>query len=240
MRKTGSFAALLYRELLLCRKSLKAYVVSTVIFTMMPILVILSLRYGNLTMLPEHIVADIRANNDLMLTLYAVICPSMLVMAIAESAVFDTQIKWDRFRRSTPVKPARMALAKYVLYLILLLVSAAVSVAVMGLCHGLLGSPVRKTDIAVIMALITIISILNVMALVFIMLLRSVDKGMLAMIGFAAAVIFLMPESWKADASVDRLLGGAEALLPLTPVILLGILLLGFGLTTFIYARREK
>lgn len=238
--KKSSFGALLYRELILCRKSLMAYVVSTLIFTMIPILVILSLQYGNLTMLPENIVAEIRVNNDLMLTLYAVICPCMLVMAIAESAVFDTQIKWDRFRRSTPVKPAQMALAKYVLLLILLLISVAVSAAVMGLCHGLLGSPVLKTDIAVIMALITIISMLTVTAQVFIMLLRSVDKGMVAMIGCVAAVIFLIPEKWKANISVDRLLSGMEALLPLTPVILMCILGLGFGLTTFIYARREK
>lgn len=240
MRKKASFPALLYRELLLCRKSLMAYVVSTVIFTMMPILVILSLRYGNLTMLPEHIVAEIRANNDLMLTLYAVICPCMLVMAIAESAVFETQIKWDRFRRSTPVKPAQMALAKYVLFLILLLVSVAVSVAVMGLCHGLLGSPVLKMDIAVIMVFITMVTMMCVLSQMFIMLFRSVDKGMLAMIGCAAVVIFLIPKEWSANITVDRLLSGAEALLPLTPVILMGILLLGFGLTTRIYARREK
>ena len=240
MRKKASFPALLYRELLLCRKSLMTHMVSTLIFTMMPILVILSLRYGNLVMLPEHIVADIRANNDLMLTLYAVICPSMLVMAVAESAVFDTQIKWDRFRRSTPVKPARMALAKYALFVILLLASVVISIAVMVLCHGLLGTPVLKTDIAVILAIITLTTLMCVLSQVFIMLFRSVDKGMLAMIGCIAAVIFLLPEKWKATLSLDRMLRAAEALLPLTPVVLMGILLLGVVLTTFIYARREK
>ena len=240
MRKKASFPALLYRELLLCRKSLMTYMVSTLIFTMMPILVILSLRYGNLAMLPEHIVADIRSHNDLMLTLYAVICPSMLVMAVAESAVFDTQIKWDRFHRSTPVKPARMALAKYALFVILLLASVVISIAVMVLCHGLLGTPVLKTDIAVILAIITLTTLMCVLSQVFIMLFRSVDKGMLAMIGCIAAVIFLLPEKWKANLSLDRMLRAAEALLPLTPVVLMGILLLGVVLTTVIYARREK
>lgn len=240
MKKKASFAAQLYRELLLCRKSLMVYGVSTLIFTLIPILFILSLRYGNLTMLPENIVAEIRAYNDLMLTLYAVICPSMLVMVLAESAVFDTQIKWDRFRRSTPVKPARMALAKYALYGIVIFASAAVSIAVMALSHLLLGSPMTITDIAVIMAIITVITMLCVLAQGFIMLLRSVDKGMLAMIGCAAAAIFLIPKAWKANITVDRLLSGAEALLPLTPVLLMCILALGFGLTTFIYARREK
>lgn len=240
MRKKASFPALVYRELILCQKSLMAYAVSTLLFTMMPILVILSLRYGNLALLPESIVADIRANNDLMLTLSAAICPCMLVMAIAESAVLDTQIKWDRFRRSTPVKPARMALAKYALFAILLLASVVAAIAVMALCHGLLGSPIQKTDIAVIMALIAGAGMLNVISQVFIMLFRSVDKGMLAMIGCAAAAMFLIPQEWKVNITVDKLLGGAEALLPLMPVILMGILALGFGLTTYIYARREK
>lgn len=240
MRKKASFSALLYRELILCRKSLLAYLATTVIFTLIPLLLILSLQYGNLTMLPETIKADIRADNDLMLTLFAVICPCMLVISLAESAVFDTRIKWDRFRRSTPVKPARMALAKYALFLILLLLSVAFSAAVMVLCRRLLQTSVTITDFAVIMAIITAFSMLTVLAQVFILLLRSVDKGMLAMIGCVATVVFLIPREWKANITADRLLSGAEYLLPLTPVILLGILALGFGLTTFIYARREK
>ena len=240
MRKKASFPALLCRELLLCRKSLMTHMVSTLIFTMMPILVILSLRYGNLAMLPEHIVADIRANNDLMLTLYAVICPSMLVMAVAESAVFDTQIKWDRFRRSTPVTPLRMALAKYALVSILLVLSAVVAVGMIGLCTSLLGTSMTKTDISMIMALITIINMMCVVSQTFIMLFRSVDKGMLAMLGCSVAVFFLIPREWGANITADRLLSGAEALLPWTPVILMGILFLGVVLTTVIYARREK
>ena len=240
MRKKASFTALLYRKLLLCRKGLVTYGVSTLIFTLIQILFILSLRYGNLTMLPEHIVADIRANNDLMLTLYAVICPSMLVMVLSESSVFEAQTQWDRFRRSTPVKPAQMALAQYVLYGIVIMVSAAVSIAVMALCHGLLGSPMTVTDMAVIMAIIMIITMLCVLGQVFIMLLRSVDKGMLAMLGCSIAGVFLIPMEMRNAFSVEGLLKAAEKLLPLTPVILMGILLLGFGLTTFIYARREK
>ena len=126
MRKKASFTALLYRELLLCRKVLITYLITSLIFLLIPVLVILSLRFGNLTMLPEFIVADLRANNDLILVLCAVISPCMLVMSLSESSVFDAQIKWDRFRRSTPVKPAQMALAKYVLFLILLPISTRV------------------------------------------------------------------------------------------------------------------
>lgn len=231
---------MVYRELLLCRKMLGTYLITTVIFTMFPILAILSLRCGNLAMLPETIVADIRSHNDLMLTLYGGFCPCMLVFCLAESTKFDIQIQWDRFRRSTPVKPGQMALAKYVWFLILLLFSVAVSVAAMGLCHGLLGSSMTVTDFALIMALLTICSVLTVISQVCIMLFRSVDKGMLAMIGCAAAVILLLPEKWTANLSTDRLLGAVEALLPLTPVVLVGILLLGTGLTACIYARREK
>ena len=240
MRKKASFAALLYRELLICRKTLITYLFMTVIFTLIPILVILSLQYGNLTMLPEAIVADIRANNDLMLVMYAVFCPSMLVMAPSESAVCDAQVKWDRFRRSTPVKPGQMALAKYVLYGIMLAVSAAVSIALAALCHGLLRSPVTVTDIAVIMAVITMFPLMCVLSQVSIMLMRSVDKGMLVMIGCSAAAVFLIPRDTRVDLSLETLLATAEKLLPLTPLLLAGILALGFGLTTWIYTRREK
>ena len=240
MRKNGSFSALLYRELLLLRKSLTTYLIMTFIYCLMPVLVILSIRYGNLAMLPEHFLNNIRGGNDLMLKLFAVISPCMLSSAASESAVFDTQIKWDRFRRSTPVTPLRMALAKYALVSILLVLSVVVAVGMIGLCTSLLGTSMTKTDIAMIMALITIINMMCVVSQTFIMLFRSVDKGMLAMLGCSVAVSFLAYEKLGANITVDRLLSGAEALLPLTPVILMGILLLGCGLTTFIYARREK
>ena len=240
MRKNGSFSALLYRELLLLRKSLTTYLIMTFIYCLMPVLVILSIRYGNLAMLPEHFLNDIRGGNDLMLKLCAVISPCMLSSAASESAVFDTQIKWDRFRRSTPVTPFRMALAKYALVSILLVLSVVVAVGMIGLCTSLLGTSMTKTDIAMIMALITIINMMCVVSQTFIMLFRSVDKGMLAMRGCSVVVSFLAYEKLGANITVDRLLSGAEALLPLTPVILMGILLLGCGLTTFIYARREK
>lgn len=240
MRKKGSFAALIYREVLLSKKSLVTYLVSAAIFSVIPILVILSIQYGNMAMLPENILADIRSNDDIMLKLYAVVSPCMMVLSLSESSVFDAQIKWDRFRRSTPVTPVWMALAKYVLYLSVLMVSVVLSVSVMGLCHALLGTPMTKTDLAVIMALIMVVSILSVLAQVFIMTFRSMDTGMLAMIGCVAAVVFLIPKEWRDNVSVERLLSSAESLLPLTPVIIALTLALGFGLTVCIYRRREK
>jgi ABC-type Fe3+ transport system permease subunit len=151
VRKKGSFSALLYRELLLLRKALTTYLIMTLIYCLMPVLVTLSIRYGNLAMLPEHIFNDIRGGNDLMLKLLAVITPCTLSSAASESSVFDTQIKWDRFRRSTPVTPLRMALAKYALVSILLVLSVVVAVGIIGLCTSLLGTSMTKTDIAMIM-----------------------------------------------------------------------------------------
>lgn len=240
MRKSGFFPALVYRELLLCKKSMVICLASMGIFSLIPILAILSLKYGNLAMLPQDILTGIRSNNDLMLTLYAVISPCMLILSVSEASVFDAQIKWDRFRRSTPVTPARLALGKYVFYLIVLAVSVALSVFVMWLCHALLGTPMTRTDFAVIMALIMVISILSVLAQVLIMTFRSVDKGMLAMIGCVAAVVFLLPNEWRTGFSVEWLLGMVEKLLPWSPAILGAALLLGFGLTVCVYKRRER
>ena len=62
----------------------------------------------------------------------------------------------------------------------------------------------------------------------------------LAMIGCGMAGVFLLPAEMRNSFSVEGLLEAAEKLLPLSPLILMGILSLGFGVTTFIYARREK
>ena len=68
----------------------------------------------------------------------------------------------------------------------------------------------------------------------------SVLTSPIAGLPIFAAVMFLVPAEWKASMNEETLLIGVEKLLPLTPLILMGILLLGFGVTTFIYARREK
>lgn len=240
MRKRGSFRALVYRELLLCKKSLRTCLLTTVIFSAIPILMILSIRYGNLAMLPETFLGEIRSHNDLMLTLYAVISPCMLPLSLAECAFFDVQVKWDRFRRTTPVTPARMALAKYALFVGAVILSAAGAVLLMWLCHALLGTSMTMTDFAVIMALITVCGIFSMLGQVFVMLFRNVDRGMLAMMGCMAAAVLLMPKAWKENFSVEWLLEAARSLLPVTPVMIGLTLSVGFGLTVLLYKRREK
>ena len=238
--KKGAFSALVYRELLICRKSLAVYPIPTVIFSLFPILIALSLRYGNLAMLPQSIVADLRANDDLMLKLCTVASPCMLSLAVSEASVHDTKRAWDRFRGSAPVSPARMALAKYVLFAAMLAVSFGVSVLFLNIFAGCMDIPVTRRDIGMILLMIALTGILSVMAQVFIMLLRSVDRGMLAMLGCIAAVIFLIPREWVAAMDLQGVLRGTEALLPLLPAILAGTLILGWGLTALLYRRREK
>lgn len=240
MKRKGNFLALVYREFLLCRKSLITYAVMGLIFSMIPILVILSLRYGNLATAPDYIVAQLRENNGWMLKIGAVICPCMLCMAGPESSVHDTRVRWEQFRKSTPVTPVVMAMAKYVCYGMQIVGSFVAGVAIMGLCTSLLETKMQREEIAVIALLVLCYCMFGIVAQVFIMLLCSLDKGMVATIGVAAIGVLAFPEEWKIKLVSDGLITCAAKLLPVIPILMAMILLTGFVMTVLIYTRREK
>ena len=233
------FAALLYREYAICKKALCTTLISVPIFSALPILFALSLRFGNLAMLPETILADIRTNDDLLLKLYAVIYPCMLCLSVSEPAIHDAMPKWDRFRRSTPVSPAHMALAKYAFYAITLAASFLLAGIALWIFTLSMDISISKRDIAMILLLIAAVCITSVLAQVFIMLFRSVDKGMLAMI--ASVAVPILPLQKKAFClTAEGILTFAEQYLPLFPIVMAITLLIGFALTTLLYKRRER
>ena len=201
MMKHAFFAALLYREYAICKKALCTTLISVPIFSALPILFALSLRFGNLAMLPDVIVADLRANDDLLLKLSAVITPCMLCLSVSEPAIHDAMPKWDRFRRSTPVSPMRIALAKYTFYAMMLVGSFLFAVAALSIFTIAMDIPMLKSDFGVILMIITVICIMSVLSQLFIMLFRSVDKGMLAMIACAAVpILFLEKKAFSMTA----------------------------------------
>ncbi len=239
MMKHASFAALLYREYAICKKALCTTLISVPIFSALPILFALSLRFGNLAMLPEAILADIRTNNDLMLKLFAVITPCMLCLSVSESAIHDVMPKWEHFRRSTPVSPMRMALAKYTFYAMMLVGSFLFAVAALSIFTIAMDIPMLKSDFGVILMIITVICIISVSAQFFITLFRSVDKGMLAMM-VSMALPALLYANPNRSITAKAILGFAERNLPVFPVIIGIVLVIGFGLTTLLYKRREQ
>ena len=239
MMKHGNFSALVYREYLICKKNLLTALISTPIFSVMPILFALSFRYGNLAMLPASIIADIRAYDDILMKMFAIIPPCILCISIAEAAAHDAMTEWDSFRRSTPVSPARMALAKYVFYAIIIALSFSLAVIALALFALAMNISILKTDIAVIFLLITVIGTMSVLAQIYVMLFRSVDKGMLALIAtIAAPIVLLLKESNHFTA--ESILGFAEESLFLFPMLLAVILFMGFAMTSLLYKRRAK
>ncbi|MBQ3256861.1 MAG: ABC-2 transporter permease [Oscillospiraceae bacterium] len=235
--KKASFSALLYREYAVCTKTLGICAITSLIFTLFPILIALSLRFGNLAMLPASIIGEIRVHNDIMLKLYAVICPCMLSLSVSETSVNDTMSKWDHFRRSTPVSPARMALAKYVFLAIMVAVSLICAIAALAAFSVCMDTSISRSDMGLILLSITIILIMSILAQLFIMLLRSVDKGMLAMIAALAVPIFLMQKQLP-SISIEGVLSFAADYLSLFPVIIGMTMVMGFCLTTLLYKRR--
>ena len=239
MMKHASFAALIYREYAICKKALCMTLISVPIFSALPILIALSLRFGNLAMLPDIIITDIRSNNDLILKLNSIIAPCMLSISVSEAAVLDTNSKWDNFRRSTPVSPARMAMAKYVFYAIILALSFLLAVISLGVFTLSMDIPMVKSDIAIILLFITSILIMSVLSQAFIMLFRSVDKGMLVMMASVAVPILLLGRK-PFSMTAEGILGFAERNLLLFPLVMGITLVIGFALTALLYKRRER
>lgn len=238
--KNASFSALLYREYVICKKSLRTGLIFSLLMSLFPGLIGLSIRFGNLALVPENILGQFLGEGCLPLKLSAAVAPCMLCMALVDASSLEVQPNWNRFRRSTPVKPARMALAKYAFLGILLVASFLMALVCTGICAAILNTGLTKTDLAVIVAILTVFTALIVACQVSIMLLGSVDKGMVALLALMVAGVFLLPERWKADFNVQWLLGFAEVLLPWSVPVLGAVLALGWGLTAWIYRRRER
>ncbi|MBQ8410856.1 MAG: hypothetical protein IJX15_03885, partial [Ruminiclostridium sp.] len=84
--KKPSFTALLYRELLLLKKSLLIGSIGALIFILFPVLILLSFRFGNLKLIiPEEAVSG----SMTIIKLMPVMSASLFAMLPSETATND-------------------------------------------------------------------------------------------------------------------------------------------------------
>lgn len=249
--KKPSFAALLYRECLLIKKSLLVGGICALIFILFSVLVLLSFRFGNLKLiLPEDAMSG---SIDIIKSL-PVMAASIFSMLPSEAATKDiTKPVWDYFRRSTQVSPLRLALAKTVMNVIGMAISLIISIPLTYIIAYAEGAEVTANDIGLSILFVAFMALMSVIFGAAIYFFKSVDKGGLAMVGFMLAAVFgfmspimgnltaLPPNHPERDAifeaHIDKLVTNVS---PLAPVILIGVILLQFALLLFIFKRREK
>ncbi len=249
--KKPSFAALLYRELLLMKKPLLACGISSLIFILFPVLVLLSFRFGNLRLIiPE----DAISGSMNIIKLIPVMAASMFAMLPLDTATKDiTKPIWDYFRRSTQVSAARLALAKTVMNIIGMAVSLIISIPLTYIIAYAAGTTVTGNDIGLSLLFITFMALMSVVFGAAIYFFKSVDKGGLVMTGFMFAAVFgfmgpimgkltaLPPGHAERDVIMEAYLGDfITNVAPFAPLMLIGVILIQFALLLFIFKRREK
>lgn len=249
--KKPSFAALLYRDFLLMKSSLLACGIGALIFILFPVLILLSFRFGNLRLI---IPQDAISGSMNIIKLIPLMAVSMFAMLPTDTTAKDiTNPIWDRFRRSTQVSAARLALCKTVMQIICIAVPLIISIPLTYIIAYSTGTTVSGTDIGLSILCIAFLSFMSGVFSAAIYFFKSVDKGALVLTGIMIAFVFsfmipiagklssLPPSGPQRSAVIAAYLNDVISnIAPFAPLLLIGVVLLQFVLLLFIFKRREK
>ncbi len=262
--KKGSFAGQLYREFYLARKS---YITGLIMFAAWAVfgwLTLVSFRYGNIGKLVDYIAAGNGGNVALdpeifdyeglqqkiksVLFLYLKGFPALMTLSFlfsgADIAGKDELSTWQRYAKCTPVTPARRAAIKTLMNFIAAAAAFVLSIGYISFIDVLIGESITYREITVLVSAVSAVTVLAVVAQVYIRFFRGMDKGMLALIVTVIAVEFAAfslntPKLGENVADID-FIGLCEEIFPFTPIIFFGALAVDFGLMYALYKRREK
>lgn len=249
--KKGAFSGLLYREWALVKKPLVIMIVTSLSAIVLSFLVVLSFRYGNLALLDDKLKEAVFGDFAFAVKALPVLAVTVLVSATSDSAVIDTNIKWERFRRTTPASCLRLALAKYTILAVLTLFAAGGALGVMALMCYAMNMTFTVNDAAASLVLLAAVVIFSVAMQVAVTYFKSSDKAGLTVAGVMCACLFPIIAANRDIISADNSgMSGTERLdiltkrfaevLPAVPLAIAATLAVGLFATAMIYKRREK
>ncbi len=257
--KRGSFAGQLYREFYLARKS---YIIGLIMFAAWALfgwLTLVSFKYGNIGKIIENnigipagteefdavdTIQGIKDRLYIWLKGFPTLMTLSFIFSGADIAGKDEFAIWQRYAKCTPVDPARRAAMKTLMNFIAAASAFLLSIGYIAFIDALIGESITYREIAVLVTAISAITLLSVIAQVYIRIFRGIDKGMLALIATVVVVEVIIfatnvPEPNSTKTEID-LIGLCELIFPFTPIIFVGTLAAGFGLMYALYRRREK
>ncbi len=258
--KKGSFAGQLYREFYLERKS---YITGLVMFGATAVfgwLILLSFHCGNIAKMIDYIAGENATTSTFDIdglkqkmtdTLYLMMkgMPALMAMTFlfsgADIAGKDEISIWQRFAKCTPVKPMMRAFVKMLMTLFAAALSVGLSLAYILIIDLLAGTPITYTELACVITAAAAVTVLSVVAQIYIRAFRGMDKGMLALIVTVIVtemtiMVINSPSKKPNDQAELDLAGLCEQVLPFTPLIFAGAFAVGFTLLYLMYRRREK
>lgn len=249
--KTGSFKGLLCREYYLIRGKILSYIVMVVSFTLLPVLIVLSSKYGNIALILKN--GDI---GNALLPMIEVtkfmpaMCAVMFVSLALDMGIPDYNQLWESFRISSPVKGIRFAAARYTVVAGCVIVSAVMGLAATFLMAAVDGKPVAKADIAVTFVILAFFLLFTIAGQISTLIFRSMDKGMLALLGIiitGMAIVFLTNNKPVVERTpqeqfefIIEVKNKCAELLPLSLAVIILTPIAGFLATTALYKRRLK
>lgn len=197
--KNKPFSGLLYREFFLIRKSYVSCFVSLFIISLLSLLALLSMKYGNLALLlsddPDIKLIDNELLSDAfrfeivtMIKFMPMIMAAAFCYCPSEVAGKDVLNKWDRFVHCTPVKPAEFAAVKALSTFIGMAVSLGLSVLLMYSFQSALGERFTYGDFSLIVVTVAFMYIYSILSQIFTIILRNAANGTLA-----ATLVLMIP-----------------------------------------------
>ena len=192
-----SFGALLYREFVLSKKNAFMTIIASTLTIIICLLISISMKVGNLAHADDVIIREVFSNTRLM-GIYV----SCFIMCISVEATMkdETSTIWKLFRKSTPVSPFMLSLAKFTLIFIFLILSAAFAGVYLLADSAISGLPVAFSEIAMLALILAVISFMLTVQVVCITLMGSTDKGGLISIFIMACVLIPVIKSFKRNA----------------------------------------
>ncbi len=243
---------LMYRELYLGRRSYIPTFCIFLAFVFLLFLMLLSMEHGNLANMS---VTDFEITKS-MIRLGCIFPPTMLICMTAtfmvDLAPTELSVNWRRFQCASPVSEAKYMGVKFFTMFLLLIFDIVLSGISALLLTTMQGKPLTFTEFSMMVMTALFIALGTTIMTVLIFLFRSLPVAVgVTFVGmYATAFLFMWKtglfEVYGDEASALFSELGAKAssfcenLLPFSPLVLLAISLIGWGLTTCILKRRER
>lgn len=258
-----TFGALAYRELYLSGKKIIPMLIGLLVFSVLAVLVILSIDFGNLGTFISYMakptdasleekLAEIKETIVLASKIYPILLAGFSAVSFLESCVYDEKGKWQHFYKSTPVTPAAKSAVTYLVVLGINVLSMLVGVLFCTLIGAISGIPISTVDIGLLLTGIAAGNLLGMLLQIGIKLFHSLDKAGILLVIIVISVylpfsINNITQSQGKPANSSNSLFDMEAIrefaekaLIIAPVVIIVSVIIGFAANVVIYKRREK
>lgn len=241
------FRYLVYREAVMTLKYLKSTIIGFMSVAVMFLLFRLSMVCGNLASVfdfGEEVGAVV---NPMLIGLdfTPVVMLGAMLMSLAESDEHETAVGWRRFRMTLPVSPWKYALAKFTFVAIILAAAMVLGIIYMAISCSISGTAFDGRMIGMILVIFTMMLAFAMLMKILVFVFGSMEKA-----GIAATFISLFavaPIMFREDRNeapnlnaMNELFDKAAELAPFMPLIMIGLLGLGYVVTALILKRRER